>query len=185
MSITALVLLGVSGAGKDTIASHFPNSSNIKFSALTKILVARAFGVEEEKLEDKEWRNTSSLSINGEQIFLSAFDLLSALYHGAPSTRLAQANIEWAMKQAKASTFPIFTDVRRVLEMKAVVEAFTPLVILLSRPGATPTTNDKDIMKVFKWCCKQPIVAVSLYNSFSVEQTTEQIKAIINEQQQL
>jgi hypothetical protein len=179
MSINALVLLGFSGAGKDTIASHFPSSSNIKFSALTKLLVARAFGVEEEKLEDKEWRNTSSLFISGEQISLSAFDLLSALYHGAPSTRLAQANIEWAMKQAKASPFPIFTDVRRVLEMKAVVEAFTPLVVFLSRQGVKPAANDKDIRKVFEWCCKQPIVAVTLDNSFSVEQTTEQIKALI------
>jgi hypothetical protein len=179
MSINALVLLGFSGAGKDTIASHFPNSSNIKFSALTKNLAARVFGVEADKMEDKEWRNTCSLSLNGEQISLSAFDLLSALYHGAPSTRLAQANIEWAMKQAKASTFPIFTDVRRVLEMKAVVEAFTPLVVLLSRPGATPTANDKEIMKAFEWCCKQPIIAARIENSFSVEQTTEQIKALI------
>jgi len=55
MKINALVLLGFSGAGKDTIASHFPFSTNIKFAALTKEIVAKVWCVDAAKLEDKEW----------------------------------------------------------------------------------------------------------------------------------
>jgi len=180
LKVNALVLLGVSGSGKDTIASQFPSSTNIKFAALTKEIVARVWGVDADKLEDKEWRNESSLLIGGKQISLSPFDLLSALYHGAPYTKLSKANIELAIEKAKASSFPIFTDVRRVLELEAVVQHFFPYVVLLRRPFTFPSPNDKETYEAFEWAINKPLPAASLHNNFPADHIADKIKFLIN-----
>jgi hypothetical protein len=149
----ALVLLGYSNTGKDTIAtmlgSRLTGVTNAKFSALTKQLLADVCGVSADMMENREWRESTRLFVNGVQTNLTPFDLLTALYVGAPGTNLASANVEWTLKNIAEDSFPVFTDIRRVYEFNCVTSHYNPLVIFLTRDDSEPGVNDNEIADVF------------------------------------
>jgi hypothetical protein len=154
----ALVLLGCRGSGKDTLyqqfasdPAHFGAVRNCKFSELTKSLVASAFGVRREDLEDKLLRTTP---VNPDYLGdLTTLDLLDALYHAthlssSSCRRLAEANVKYTVARAKASKAPllVFTDVRRKAEAEAVAREFPYTALHLHRVGTYPTDTDKGIL---------------------------------------
>jgi len=164
----SLVLLGYSGAGKDTLASllerEFPGCSIVKFAALIKKLVAKLWGVDPSLLEDKQWRLATHFILDGHPIKLTPMDLLSALYHGAPHSNLALANIEVALASIPAGSFPVFTDIRRQLELDAVFRFFQPRIVWLSRPNVGPGPNDHELLNLVHYCMRHDLEVVSIIN---------------------
>jgi len=151
--VNAIVLLGYSGVGKDTIAnlliSQYANLVNVKFSGLTKDLLASAFRVPRDWLDgqDREpkWRE-QNLRLHGVEIGITPLDLLVTLYRGAGKyDKLHQANIKYALDSIPTGAIPVFTDVRRSAEMCAVYEKYgveETQVIYLSRSGVSQGLAD-------------------------------------------
>jgi hypothetical protein len=164
------VLLGYSGVGKDTLASllerEFTGCSIIiiKFSCLTKQLVAKLWGVDPSLLENKQWRAATHYIVDGHPIKLTPMDLLSALYHGAPFSNLSLANIEVALASIKPGSFPVFTDIRRQLELDAVLRFWQPRIVWLSRPNVGPGPNDHELVELVRYCMKHDLEVVSIVN---------------------
>lgn len=176
----ALVLLGYSNTGKDTIAAlltnRFTGVTNAKFSALTKQMLADVCNVPVDMMEDRQWRENTRLYVNGKQINVTPFDLLTALYHGAPGTNLASANAEWTLKSI-GDSFPIFTDIRRVLEFNCVTSHYRPLVIFLTRDDNEPGVNDHEIGNVFNQAIQVgvPTCVIHIQTGEQPEQTYERV----------
>jgi len=162
MTQHALVLLGCRGSGKDTLAAEFQKQArdpslvyNCKFSALTKSLVAAAFGVPLSDLEDKRLRTTP---VNPDYMGdLTTLDLLDSLFLALsvdhPSTnRLKQANVTYCLGRARASNAPllIFTDVRRMSEAREVADAFPCTFVHLHKHDAEEGTSDRYIRDIAK-----------------------------------
>lgn len=146
-----LVLLGYSGAGKDTIASALSSlypglTANVKFSELTKRIIANLYGVEYEKLNDKDWRSTAPLSIDSTLTRVTPLDLLTALFKGSPGTQLHQENIEFALSRIPQHTLPIFTDVRRTHEFHCITQSVCMVYTVHLRADFLGAgTNDGDV----------------------------------------
>jgi len=165
----SLVLLGYSGAGKDTLASllerEFPGCTiTIKFSCLTKQLVAKLWGVDPCMLENKQWRSATHYIFDGHPIKLTPMDLLSALYHGALHSNLALANIEVALASIPPGSFPVFTDIRRQLELDAVLRFYQPRIVWLVRPNVGPGPNDHELLELVRYCMRHDLEVVSIMN---------------------
>lgn len=157
----ALVLLGCRGSGKDTLARELQQQAldpalvyNCKFSALTKALVASAFGVPLADLEDKRLRTTP---VNPDYMGdLTTLDLLDSLFLALsvdhPSTnRLKRANVIYCLGRARASqaSLVVFTDVRRLSEAAEVVQAFpSHTFVYLSKHDAHESTSDRYIRDI-------------------------------------
>lgn len=180
----ALVLLGYSNTGKDTIAallsSRFTGVTNAKFSALTKQILADVCGVPVSMMEDRQWRENTRLYVNGVQTTLTPFDLLTALYHGAPGTNLASANAEWTLKSI-GDSFPVFTDVRRVAEFNCVTAHYNPLVIFLTRDDAEPAVNDKEIAEVFYAATDNKSIKTNVIHIATGEQPEQTFERVLKE----
>lgn len=145
----AIVLLGYHNIGKDTLANRlveeYPQFVNTKFSALSKLLIYTATGVD---CNDKKARELP-IGLNNINTNLSAIQLLNALFLASnhePS--LAKANIEFAINSISKGKIPVFTDVRRVAEMQAVSAHFIPLVIVLYDKDVKPGESDEQIDNV-------------------------------------
>jgi hypothetical protein len=145
----AIVLLGVSGAGKDTIAQRLLQDYNqlklVKFSALPKLIVASLFKATVENLENKEWRTTQKLELGDYSFSVTPFDLLTSLFKGSHGTALATAQIEYALNNIGDGNIPVFTDTRRKQEFDEVCKLFNPIVIYLSRTDLDPGVNDGEL----------------------------------------
>lgn len=147
----AIVLIGNSGVGKDTVANmlirDYPGVFvNVKFSSLTKAIFAQ-LGFTEAQVNgtDKEKVREQTLVINDKETGVSLLDLLVSLFHGSHKTNLHRANITWALNSIPSGSIPIFTDVRRADEMQAVRKNYTPLVIKLYSPDIIPGAADAEI----------------------------------------
>lgn len=151
--MNALVLLGYSKSGKDTIANllsqKYVGVVNAKFSLLTKEILSRLFKVPVSMMEDRQWRSTALLEHNGQRINLTPMDLLTALFHGAPKCNLGKANVAYTLQQVQG-LFPVFTDVRRLYEWNAILEHYRPLVILLENKQTEEGENDGEIKQVWE-----------------------------------
>ena len=148
----ALVLIGYSGVGKDTLANllaaRYVGMSIHKFSGFTKSLVASALCVPKPYLEDKVWRTAHSFGKDWDlESRFSPLDLLALLFQATAldtpeAARLNAINVEYCMKLALKCAKPIFTDVRRVQEMSTLQDHFSTTVILLTRDGVTEGVSD-------------------------------------------
>lgn len=154
MSSYALVLLGYSGIGKDTIFreinASFPSCAiNVKFSALSKRLVADAFGVGSYTLEDKEFRSTYKYT---NFVPLTPMDLITVLFKGSEQVpAFIQAGMDYVSLQLDAACgdVPVFTDVRRHAELEFIRDKFTRVdFVALSSPNVDAGVNDGTIDKL-------------------------------------
>lgn len=158
----ALVLLGFSGAGKDTLCNmaqaRFVGVGNCKFGAFNKLLVANALGVAPSAFEDKQWRSNTNLlttefGLPDSGLHLSPLDVLSALFVGGSSDTEAGRHYRecyqsYTITKARAFASPVFTDVRHESEILAVREAFDTCVVNLLVPGLEPSINDTHVLKL-------------------------------------
>ena len=184
MSYNALVLLGYSGVGKDTIANLLITDDkrkvNVKFSALTKRLIERAFDYPTGALEDKQQR-VEPLELNRELYELNAMDLLTALFTSGNS-RVEQAGLTYALRSIKPGQFPVFTDVRRRQEAYAIAYNFNPLVLYLVRDDIFPSVNDSGIHFIYDCFAKSSIHATINLVKDKPELTVETIKLLLGNQ---
>lgn len=148
----ALVLIGYSGVGKDTLASllsaRYSGITIHKFSGFTKSLVASALYVPKSYLEDKRWRTTHNFGKNWDlDCHFSPLDLLALLFQATEldspeAERLKAINVEYCIKLALQCCKPIFTDVRREHEMSALQNHFSTTVVHLTREGNKQGVSD-------------------------------------------
>lgn len=150
----AIVLLGFSGAGKDTHANMLVEECsgvvNAKFGAFNKHIVAKLFKVPPSMLDDHTWRTTAKLVVDGRITQVTAFDLLTALFRGSKGTVIEQEHLKHTRSMV-GDCLPVFTDIRRVREFDAVLEDYNPLVIYLSRNDVSQGANDFEIGEVWRY----------------------------------
>ena len=155
----ALVLLGYSGAGKDTLANlaiarYGDSVGNCKFGEFNKRIAALALNVPPSYFEDKHWRITHNVlktEFNVDShVHLSPFDLLSVLFVGGSSN--TEVGIHWqrcyqnyTINKAAHYKLPIFTDIRHPNELACVKGCYDTLVVELLVQDSTPNTNDRSI----------------------------------------
>jgi hypothetical protein len=148
----SIVLLGYSGAGKDTLTQllldKYPGKfANVKFSALTKSLLG-LIGFTPEQLDGRDVAKVreQTLTIDNKSTGVSLLDLLATLFHGARKTNLHRANIKWALDNIPANVVPVFTDVRRIAEYEALLRKFpNPLIISISDSKLLPGVADEEV----------------------------------------
>lgn len=152
MKPPALVLIGYSGVGKDTLANllaaRYSGISIHKFSGFTKSLVAASLDVPKSYLEDKNWRSTHNFGKDWDlEVHFSPLDLLALLFQATEldspeAERLKALNVEYCIKLALQCTKPIFTDVRRDHEMSALQNHFSTTVVYLTRDNISQGVSD-------------------------------------------
>lgn len=156
MTAKALVLLGYSGTGKDTLANlaiarYGDSVGNCKFGEFNKRIAAAAINVPPSYFEDKHWRVTHDVLKTefdvDSHLHLSPFDLLSILYVGGTSN--TEAGRHWracyqnyTIAKAKQYKLPVFTDIRHPSEFSRVRAEFDTCVVELLVPTIQPGAND-------------------------------------------
>lgn len=152
MKPPALVLIGYSGVGKDTLANllaaRYRGITIHRFSGFTKSLVASALCVPKSYLEDKAWRTSHNFGKDWDlESHFSPLDLLALLFQATEldtpeAKRLKAINVEYCIKLALKCSKPIFTDVRRSHEMSVLHDHFSPCVVQITRDGITEGVSD-------------------------------------------
>lgn len=156
----ALVLLGYSGTGKDTLANlaiarYGDSVGNCKFGEFNKRIAALALSVPPSYFEDKHWRVTHDvLSCEFDvdsHIHLSPFDLLSVLFVGGNSNtevgaHWRQCYQNYTISKAGYYKLPVFTDIRSETELVKVKSCFDACVVFIDCPWITPATNDVNVV---------------------------------------
>lgn len=150
MPADSIVLLGNSGAGKDTTYAALDVANptkyyNAKFALLSKTITAKVFNLEVRELEDKELRAKPSKTYAG----LSAIDLLTVLYKGITPS-LEQAHVHFLLSIIPDGKIPVFTDIRREHELMAVLKNYSHTVIIKLESDTAPEgENDGDISSLY------------------------------------
>ena len=163
--MTALVLLGRHRTGKDTMANllefAYNRVINVKFSALSKRLVASALDLPYSATEDRHFRSEyCATKTFGVETDLSILDLLNVLYYGMESdteaaSRMVSAGIKYALTVAEGAYHPVFTDIRRQLELDAVLERYPNCkIVRLTKEGEelqAPEAGDEQLQYLFDY----------------------------------
>lgn len=150
MPADSIVLLGNSGAGKDTTYAALDVANptkyyNAKFALLSKTITAKVFNLEVRELEDKELRTKPSKTYAG----LSPLDLLTVLYKGITPS-LEQAHVHFLLSIIPDGKIPVFTDIRREHELMAVLQNYKHTVIIKLESDTAPEgVNDGEISALY------------------------------------
>lgn len=124
---TAVVILGVSGVGKDTLASQLVNFSTpflnfevVKFAEPVKRAIAAYLGVSMSQMEDREYRTKPIAELDG----LSILDILVKSFDVMPQLH-PKLGLVWARKALDNLQYcgvtPVFTDVRNLVEVELIL----------------------------------------------------------------
>jgi ribose 1,5-bisphosphokinase PhnN len=141
----AIVLLGSHGAGKDTVANalieQYPKCFyNAKFSRLLKEITANAYYANTKQMEKKHWRDIPGM------YGVAPIDVLNALFYGSAHVpKLAESILDSCISSIPSDTIPIFTDVRRDIELQKVLDTYTEdnvVVVRLLRSSSKPDDTD-------------------------------------------
>lgn len=137
----AIVLLGASGVGKDTIAKEViklvASYRVVKFAQPIKNLVAAAVGVDPSVCEDRAQRCLPIVFLGGE--VKSILELLMDSYRELQGSEIHQQMVEEVI--AHAGALPIFTDVRNDNEAEAILKTYPWIkAYWVFRPG-----HDRDV----------------------------------------
>lgn len=129
-----ILLLGRHGAGKDTIATllqnQFKGVENVKFGELNKRIAASACDIPWEYTNDRTFRRNYDVGSNfGIKSDFTLIDLLNVLYNGSlgsnsSARKLVKTGIEFTINNCKNCQRPVFTDVRRMQELNAVLNEY-------------------------------------------------------------
>lgn len=146
MKYNALVLLGYSGVGKDTMANMLCKTSgcvNSKFGELPKRLACNLLTLpySRDLVESKANRESAVAGFYG----LSLMDVLTVLYKGSQDSEPMLKAIRQFTFDKIGADVPIFTDVRRQTELDAINERYQPLVIRLVRSDVGLGVNDSQL----------------------------------------
>jgi hypothetical protein len=146
-NFNALILLGNSGIGKDTLYSGLSKLhkglQNIKFSYGLKEVLATGFRVPLSFLngtdEKPHWRE-QTLAIDS---FWTALDIMKACYYGAEAAGLSDKIIKETLDNIHE--FPVFTDVRTLRELEAIKEVYNPYILHIFHIDVPPKEADNNI----------------------------------------
>lgn len=182
---TAIVLLGNSGVGKDTIANRLcfenPAYKNIKFSAIIKHLFSDWLDLDDDDIENKKLRCEYNFNVRGYQTISTLLDLLDVTFRGCPGTTLETDKLAYAKQRCEGYT-PIFTDCRSVAESEWIHYNFSPIYIHLYRPSVEPGISDENVNQVwgsFYWRGRS--YSVTRYEHHSIEYTLNHVKGCISD----
>ena len=183
----ALVLIGYSGSGKDTLTrmaqARFVGVGNCKFGEFNKLVAALALGVAPSCFEDKHWRVTENILHTqfgmDNDYHLSPLDLLSVLFVGGTSNTPVGEHWRHCYQSytiAKAKTFdtPVFTDIRHPSELAKVRGEFDACVVKLQTFHLAPAANDTYIEELR--CDK----VITRHQSTPATSTFEELLTITN-----
>jgi hypothetical protein len=186
----ALVLLGYSGSGKDTLTNLAQNRlygvGNCKFGDFNKRIVAEALSVPRSYMEDKQWRTEHdvlhSFGVENCSYHLSPFDILSILFEGGTSQTPAAHHYRkcyqaYTLHKARAYKLPVFTDIRHHSELMAVKGEFDTCVVFINVPWLPPSPNDGNIRELAKLPKVQHLVRHAVEPSYA---TFERLLEITN-----
>lgn len=142
----AIVLLGYSGSGKDTIAEYLHNSygfTNVKFGRMHKEITAYIFNCDLSQLEDKKWRRAHKHELFG----FTPLEFLTVLFQGYTASSSYVNCLHKYTLSLTDDCFPVFTDIRNECELN-VIAHLNPLVIRLVRDSVEPDVNDNYIDEI-------------------------------------
>lgn len=162
-SYNALVILGNRNSGKDSVAERLRLENfekpfvNVKFGAYNKRLIESALTLPEGTLDNKNLRTVPLCFHTG----CTPLDFVDVLFQGMSSGTDAAKRLQdyiqletlqgFIRNHEQNDCIPVFTDVRRVEELRAIKREFTPLVFVLDggvrAPGAETDQNLSDILK--------------------------------------
>lgn len=137
------VLIGNSGAGKDT-AAEILGVPNIKWSALMKRTFEEWYGCKPGSFEDREFRVTHILP-NGDTplgVMVKAYDAWNAIDPGLTARPIARK----VKHLLELGCDVCFTDTRRQLEAELICDmanATDSTVVVISIVGGTQLTTDR------------------------------------------
>jgi hypothetical protein len=151
-----LVLLGVSGAGKDTAASFLqgqnPKLINVKFSDPIKQALAAYLGVDRALMDDREWRTTviPELGCTPLDILVKSFDYMPQIH---PRLGLVATGRQCRSILESGGQI-VFTDMRNLAERNFVVElaskyAVPLFVYQIHRRDAQPQSSDRLVSAIY------------------------------------
>lgn len=124
----AVVIMGVSGVGKDTLAKELVKLSKpslnfeiFKFATPIKRAIAAYLDIPVSLLEDREYRTTALEELDGAtplDVLVKSFDVMPNLH--------PKLGLVWASKRLDylrdSEVTPVFTDVRNRVEVKALLK---------------------------------------------------------------
>lgn len=159
----ALVLLGYSGTGKDTLVrmaqAAYDGIGNCKFGEFNKRIVAELLGVPLSYMEDKQWRERYDILKQhfgvDTSYHMSPFDLLSTLFVGGTSYTPAGEHHRscyqsYTIAKAHEHKLPIFTDIRHYSELMKVKGNFHTCVVYIDAHWIKPAANDGNVRELAK-----------------------------------
>lgn len=124
----AVVIMGVSGVGKDTLAREIVELSTpslnfeiFKFATPIKRAIAAYLDIPVNLLEDREFRTTPLEELDGAtplDILVKSFDVMPQLH--------PKLGLVWAKKRLDFLRYkeiiPVFTDTRNLVEVEAILK---------------------------------------------------------------
>ncbi|MEH2028488.1 MAG: hypothetical protein V7K67_02195 [Nostoc sp.] len=180
---TAIVLLGYSGVGKDTIANRLcldnREYKNIKFSAIIKHLFSDWLDLDDDDIENKKLRSEYNFNVRGYHTLTTLLDMLDVTFRGCGGTTLEIDKLAYAKKRCEGYT-PVFTDCRTLAEAEWIKYNFSPICVRLYHPDIDPGISDQDIDQVwdvFYWSGKS--YSVLRHESHGIEYTLAHVKTAI------
>jgi hypothetical protein len=142
----AIVLLGYRKAGKDSIFKELAKKYrvyNAKFASMGKTTVANICGVPLLCLEDRNWREEEFINNT------SPRQLLDALFYlGEHDEAYSEAVHNYCLDNIPSDYIPVFTDVRRKLELEAIYKKYNPCEVgvhFVTREGLEPAKADAEL----------------------------------------
>jgi hypothetical protein len=142
---TAIIILGLSGSGKDTFTSGV-NYPIIKFSGFIKRQVEALYGLEIGSLDTELMKDTLIRDAYGRQLNKSYRDILIAYFEAVkktdPTSMFRQVKSE--VDKCTADTI-IFNDVRTITEAEYIQTLFDSRVecVIIVREGKTGFVSDR------------------------------------------
>lgn len=173
MIYDAIVLLGYSGVGKDTTfaaldARHPGTYTNAKFGALAKQLTAIIYDCPPKALENKDFRTQTR------RFGLTPLDVLTVLYKGC-TPELTEAHVNYCLVNIEPELIPVFTDVRRMQEAKAVESHYSrPLFVYLWSSNVSEGINDGEVEAI-----------AMMYSTHRINRSGKTVTDVVNELEEL
>jgi hypothetical protein len=141
----AIIILGLSGAGKDTFTSG-SNYPIVKFSGFIKRQVESLYGLESGSLDDEKTKDTRITDAYGRQLNRTYRDLLIAYFEAVQKTdKTAMFRFVRSEVFRHQADTTIFNDVRTVDEAEYVQHLFDNRVecVILERENRKGATSDR------------------------------------------
>ena len=166
--MAVLVITGVSGAGKDTMASRIAqimDTKNIKFSQPMKEMMSYAYGVDISQFEDKQKRFEY---VPGENFTYS--DIMIRCFHTFPNidSKMMIRKTKEVINNHINQTNLVFTDIRNIPEVRVIWEISKeyPVIHIHINTEKEGLTSDKNLHNVLEMLGIMDIPRYTFFNKY-------------------